>query len=332
MPSHQSKHWPFTWFPKGDWEAMSGDPALADKAAMALDEVKGVYDEEYVQYLVAQAECCPTSGRMHIQGYIQIKQRWTWHRVKTKIFSGALDGACFVPARGTAQQNDEYCTKEESRVPGTQPIRLGEMMSDLGETHPPGKTLDNVYEAIKAGQTMEEIVERFGFGMFVRHERALNSAMVRWGRKRKSVPKIVLLVGPSGSGKSQYVDAEYPHRYRMTFGNGGNSAWFDGYNGESVIELSEFRGQLQLSFMLDLLDRYELKVQTKGGTVQMLATVIVITSNEEPTEWYKAMDDREEKLKPLLRRIDEFGTRPLYRTANRNRVAVAAADVEPTTG
>lgn len=319
MPALQSKHWPFTWFPKGDWEAMRDDPACADKACMALDEVRNVYNEDYVQYLVAQAECCPTTGRMHIQGYIQIKQRWTWHRVKTKIFSGALDGACFVPARGSAEQNQAYCTKEESRVKGTEYIELGEIMSDIGDSHPPGKTLDAIYAAIKAGSTMEEIIERFGFGVFVRHERALNSAMVRWGRKRKCVPKIVLLVGPSGSGKSKWVDAEYPNRFRMTFGNGGNSAWFDGYNGEDVMELSEFRGQLQLSFMLDLLDRYELKVQTKGGTVQFLASVVVITSNEEPQDWYKALEDRDEKLKPLLRRIDEFGTRPNYRLANRTR-------------
>jgi len=114
----------------------------------------------------------------------------------------------------------------------------------------------------------------------------------------------------------------------MTFSNGGNSSWFDGYNGESVIELSEFRGQLALSFMLDLLDRYELKVQTKGGTVQFLATVIVITSNEEPDQWYANLENREEKMKPLLRRIEEFGRRPLYRNENR---AYEASVAEPTT-
>jgi hypothetical protein len=173
---------------------------------------------------------------------------------------------------------------------------------------------------------MEELIDKYGFGVFIRHERALNSAMLRWGKRRAGMPKIVLLVGDSGSGKSKWVQRTYPSRYRMTFSNGGNSSWFDGYNGESVVELSEFRGQLALSFMLDLLDRYELKVQTKGGTVQFLASTIVITSNEEPKEWYKNLEDREEKMKPLLRRIEEFGTRPLYR--NENRAAECAMETD----
>ena len=45
MPALQSKCWPFTWYPSGDWEAYRDDPALKDKAIMALDEVDGVFDE-----------------------------------------------------------------------------------------------------------------------------------------------------------------------------------------------------------------------------------------------------------------------------------------------
>jgi len=326
MPALQSKHWPFTWFPSGDWEAYKDDPALVDKAKCALDDVKSMFEEGgEIVYLVAQAELSPTTGRMHVQGYIQIQSRWTFHRVKTHVIKDKMPNCCIAAARGSADDNKKYCTKEESRVEGTESIECGEMVSDIGVNHPPGKQLDQMFAAICAGATMEALIERFGFGVFVRHERALNSAMLRWGRKRKSAPKVVLLVGESGSGKSKYVQRVYPNRYRMTFGNGGNTAWFDGYNGEDVVELSEFRGQLPLSFMLDLLDYYELKVQTKGGTVQFLASVIVITSNEEPQEWYKNLENRDEKLKPLLRRFEEFAERPRYRTEN--RLAEANGDV-----
>ena len=292
---------------------------------MALDEVDGVFDADKVEYMVYQAECCPTTGRMHIQGYIQLKSRWTFHRVKAEVFKGALQGCNFSAARGNAEANKTYCSKTESRVSGTQFREQGVMVGDHGVNHQPGRSLDKLYEAIKEGADMETLIDKFGFGVFLRHERTLNSALLRWGKKRKGPPEIIILVGESGTGKSKWVERMYPSRYRMTFSNGGNSCWFDGYNGEKVIELSEFRGQLALSFMLDLLDRYELKVQTKGGTVQFLADVIVITSNEEPEEWYKALEGREEKMKPLLRRIEEFGKRPRYRTEN--RLADAAADV-----
>ena len=317
MPAKQTKYWPFTWFPPIELDAGGAETeTVLQRANSALDVVRDVGISAHLMYMVAQAELAPTTGRLHIQGYVECKDRWTFHRVKAEIFQ-TMPGVSIAVARGSAQQNREYCTKAESRVPGTEPVEIGDPSGDAGETHNAGKALDRVFVDIKAGDSMEEIIDKYGFGMFVRHERALKSAMCTWGRRRSAMPKVVLLIGPSGSGKSRWVQRVYPRRYRMTFGNGGNSAWFDGYNGEEVIELSEFRGQLQLAFMLDLLDRYELKVQTKGGTTQCISTTIVITSNDEPSEWYPLMEGRDEKLKPLLRRIEEFGSRPRFQTENR---------------
>jgi len=324
MPARQTKFWPFTWYPPLLEEYKRTDPAeqIAVYGNAALELVSKVAESTYVTYCVAQAEVCPTTRRMHIQGYVEVTDRWTFHRVKQRVFDLYIPGCHAAPARGSAAQNTVYCTKPEDRVIGTSPFLYGEPAGDEGETHQAGKALDRVYLDIRTGFTMEQIIEKYGFGMYVRHERPLKSAMCTWGKRRSTTPKIVLLIGPSASGKSRWVQRTYPDRYRMTFGNGGNSAWFDGYNGETVMELSEFRGQLQLSFMLDLLDRYELKVQTKGGTVQFLAEVIVITSNDEPSEWYKTMEDRDEKMKPLLRRIEEYGTRPMYQTQNHTATLV----------
>lgn len=320
MPAKQTKFWPFTWYPPSTNEHQAEaetEAQVLERALGALDVVREVGISRHITYIVGQAELCPTTKRLHIQGYLECKERWTFHRVKQMVFAEYMPGACISVARGNAQQNREYCTKDESRVPGTSPVEIGDPQGDAGETHQAGKSLDRVFADIKAGLSMEEIIDKYGFGLFVRHERALKSAMCTWGKRRSAMPKIVLLVGPSGSGKSRWVQRNYPRRYRMTFGNGGNAAWFDGYNGEDVIELSEFRGQLQLAFMLDLLDRYELKVQTKGGTTQCVSTTIVITSNDEPVDWYPQMEGRDEKLKPLLRRIEEYGTRPRYQTENR---------------
>ena len=322
MPARQAKCWPFTWYPANPaiYGDLSGRPNAAIKF-LALDELqklRALSECTHVQYVVAQAELCPTTTRLHLQGYVEVKERWTWHRVKEHVFDACgLVNASVQAARGTPLENKRYCTKEESRVPGTEPFEAGLMSNEDDGPHAKGKSLDRLFADIKSGLSMEDLIDKFGFGVYVRHERAIKSAMCTWGARRKAMPEIILLVGPSGSGKSRWVERKYPDRYRMTFGNGGNSAWFDGYNGENVIELSEFRGQLQLAFMLDLLDRYQLKVQTKGGTVQFLASTIVITSNEEPSEWYKALDDRDSKLKPLLRRIEEFGTRPRYMSDNR---------------
>lgn len=314
MPAKQSKFWPFTWFVP----VVEGHSHL-ETAKAGLEVVREVGICQHLSYLVAQAEVCPTTDRVHLQGYLELKERWTFHRVRTLVFGQYMPGAHISAALGTPEQNRTYCTKDASRVPDTDIVEIGDISTHeyAGGGEKAGKVLDRVFVDIRTGMTMLDIIEKYGFGVFAVHERALKSAMCSWGVKRNRQPEIILLIGPSGSGKSRYVDRVYPDRYRMTFGNGGNSAWFDGYNGESEIELSEFRGQLQLSFMLDLLDRYQLKVQTKGGTVQFIAHTIIITSNEEPDDWYPGMENRLEKMKPLLRRIEEFGKRPRYMTENR---------------
>lgn len=325
MPAKQCKYWPFTWYPvEGTTEGWT-PAAVVNAAKEALDKVNEAAISEHLTYLVAQAELCPTTKKLHIQGYVELKERWTYHRLQEKVFKAFLESRVFcAAARGSAAQNKEYCTKDDSRVVGTDPVEVGEPVGDGGMTHQPGKALDRVFADIQTGITMGDIIAKYGFSMWINHNKSLEKAMMIWGKKRKAHPKVILLIGPSGSGKSRWVEAEYPDRYRWTFGNGGSASWMDGYNGEEVVELSEFRGQLPLSFMLDLLDRYEVKAQVKGSTVQVLAHTIIITSNDEPDEWYKGLgDDRDSKLKPLLRRLapapEGFGVRPRYITENRLR-------------
>lgn len=46
------------------------------------------------------------------------------------------------------------------------------------------------------------------------------------------------------------------------------------------------QSEIKLSFLLRLLDRYPLKLQTKGSFVNFTADEIIITTNEDPREWY----------------------------------------------
>lgn len=71
--------------------------------------------------------------------------------------------------------------------------------------------------------------------------------------------------------------------------------------------MEEFRGQLPLGFMLSLTDRYDCKVQYKGGMVDFAATRIAITSPVHPSQWYRQETLAEgDKLEQLLRRVTKF--------------------------
>lgn len=122
-------------------------------------------------------------------------------------------------------------------------------------------------------------------------------------RDQNEAPEIEIFWGPSGSGKTRRAVEENPGAYILTKPRDKSSLWWNGYNGQSTVIIDEFYGWIQYDFLLRLLDRYPLRVEIKGGAVNMAATKFVITSNKPWREWYKNIDD----LSALERRIREFG-------------------------
>lgn len=55
--------------------------------------------------------------------------------------------------------------------------------------------------------------------------------------------------------------------------------------------------------MLVFLDKWPMRLETKGGTIQMVATHVFINSCWKPTEVYRSVG---EDIKQLLRRIDQL--------------------------
>jgi len=73
------------------------------------------WDAEHMQYLVFQKEKCPKTGKLHFQGYVQFIKRVRMSRAKILLKQPT---AHMEVAKGSAQENIDYCTKEDSRVDG----------------------------------------------------------------------------------------------------------------------------------------------------------------------------------------------------------------------
>ena len=59
--------------------------------------------------------------------------------------------------------------------------------------------------------------------------------------------------------------------------------WWDGYAGESVVIIwDEPDSDIEFGQLLQLCDRYEHRVEVKGGFVQFIAKLIIFTSNFHP--------------------------------------------------
>ena len=78
----------------------------------------------------------------------------------------------------------------------------------------------------------------------------------------------------------------------------------DGYGTHDTVILDDFRGDcMRLTDLQRLLDWYPLWVEIKGGSLPMLATRYVITSNQHPADWYTRGD-------PMGRSSGASGTSP----------------------
>lgn len=66
--------------------------------------------------------------------------------------------------------------------------------------------------------------------------------------------------------------------------------------------MDEFRGGIDIAHLLRWFDRYPVIVEIKGGATVFNAENIYITSNLNPRDWYKDVD--EETKNALLRRLN----------------------------
>jgi len=153
-----------------------------------------LYLSGVITYVVGQYEIAPETKRRHLQLYVEVPTKISFATFKQKT------SAIHVEARkGTQEQAEEYCTKEESREEGEEPFRFGERASGSGRTSEQARAI----EAVKGGMALEQVARDFP-GAWVRSYKGLTSlkeALVE-ERKEKVPIKALCLYGPSGAGKT----------------------------------------------------------------------------------------------------------------------------------
>lgn len=253
------------------------------------------------KYLVYQLEK-GESGTPHLQGFVHMPNPMRLTGMKK------LDArAHWLPAKGSALQNKEYCTKEP-RIDG--PFEFGEL-PEQGKRN----DLADLKKSLDEGKTLKQISEDH-FSHFLRYSRGIEKYMLLKTDPRNWEMKVKVLCGATGVGKSRYCYEKYPDAYWKTKSNGSNN-WWDGYTNQSVVVVDEYYGWFSWDFILRLLDRYPMSVETKGGAVQFVARKIIFTSNQHPRDWYPNMVAKyawgaDPCVNPLERRITKIKEISIY--------------------
>lgn len=237
-------------------------------------------------YSVRQKEKCPSTGRLHWQFFLIFSQRKRFQTVQR-----LLPGAHLEPARDLEKSRD-YCMKIESRI--ELPIETGEF--------PKKVTSLNVVDLLRRSRPLDVLDQAPNLWRSFRTLVTLHSALLR---PRREATSGLLLFGATGTGKSRI--AHHIGRFlgtEHTFTADPALQWLDGYNGQPLIIVDEFRGTAPVSFLLRFIDRYPMMLPIKGGFVQMCATMVIFTSNLGLSEMYAGLDHP--TLLALHRRINSY--------------------------
>lgn len=251
-----------------------------------------------IKYIVYQLER-GDQGTPHLQGYVQLSrpQRMSWlKKVTSKTAEGEVfnvfDRAHFIVAKGNADQNKAYCTKAEGRLEGPW---------TLGDAPKQGDRTDLKEAAEQLMRTGD--IRAIDPAVFLKYASGCLKLAALAPPPRRDNLRVITIVGPTGIGKSYSVHDLFPDIYVVNMGNSG--LWWDGYTGQTAVMFEEFKGQVQLQKMLQILDPYPLRLEIKGGLVPARFTTVFITSNYTPDKWYKNDDGaRDEEMKALARRLD----------------------------
>lgn len=228
----------------------------------SYQDVAPVWNPVEMTYLVYQQEKCPTSGRVHWQSYVIFGKRKRLSGVKALL--GNVH--CEI-ARSSPQTCLAYCSKVDTRL--ADPLEFGQIPLERGPT--------NVVSELKIKRPMEVIEENPKLWRGLRQMEALRLGLLS---PRRRMTEGIFLTGSTGTGKSK-VSA----LIGAFLGPGEvywaqpDLKWLDGYCGQSLVIVDEFRGQVPPSLILRMVDRYPLMLPVKGGFTQFKPDMIIFTSN-----------------------------------------------------
>lgn len=270
----QGVHWLWTW------NAPDEETGAKWSAATAEDPPVVMFDAGHMVYFVYQVEKAPTTGQIHLQGYVALNKRHRFNKVKDLLGDDTIH---LTRVTTTPDLAAAYCKKPETRVAG--PWEWGKAPDKRGKRSP----LEDAIKDIKSGKPMAQVACAHA-AVWVHSNRGLKDLRAQMNKPTVDYKPthVTVLWGPTRTGKTRSamgnlcVDGRLPFKMPLSSG-----FWFDGYDGEDTLVIDDFYGQVKFSDMLQLLDDHVVQVPVKGGFVWGAWTKVYITSNSHPDEWWK---------------------------------------------
>lgn len=275
---------------------------------VGVGKLKALLDTANCVYLVIGYEVANT-GTKHIQGFVQFKRKPPKGALgfnKMLNFKKGGEYANCEEMRGTPHEASGYCKKgtEASRngqSPGNEyfyfnpsstwrGFELGEIVVDAQGARCDLKDLCS--RIMNGDMSIRQMRNNPEYASYIhQYGRTLTSYQEAYDKKQGQAwckPEVRVLCGKAGEGKSSYVYKKHGYDNVFTLDSEASQSFLlDGYDGEPVLLIDDFKGWIKYTTMLRLLDGHPMKLNIKGGRTYKAWKHVYITSNVAPALWWQ---------------------------------------------
>lgn len=255
-------------------------------------EWRPIWTPSSMSYLVWEMETCPTTGTLHIQGYMRLTTRRRLQSAKDLL----VEGAHLELSRGSEEENRNYCLKEFNQNPQIEHEEHGEY--DPGRRQGRRSDLEAAIETLRTAGL--EAVQREHPAVYVRNHiglEKLQESLVPTPPLLRTM-NVTVLWGAPGVGKTWRVLMTFPEAYRV---RPGRDPWGT-YNHEETILFDEFDyDKWRIEEMNELVDIYRLRLDCRYRDKWAHWRRVFIISNISPDYWWQYQN--EVKKQAFRRRI-----------------------------
>lgn len=275
-----------------------------------IDRVKGYIDNSVIikgrtnVYYCFSLEVGKQGETPHLHIYFQFENARVGNTIKGVFPTSHID---YCGGSNTSIKDYVFKTgkkwegseKEETRIDGVQ-YENSELPEEKGQGS--RSDLDTIKELIDSGKTPREILElnpnNYFYEKFI-GEMYYNKRCAETPIKRDV--HVVIHTGVAGSGKSHILTTL--DEKKLFVGADYSSALFDNYEGQEILFLDEFRGQIPYNQLLIILDGYKMPVHARYYNKYSLWDNVHITSVIPFEEWY-CNDNIRDTFEQLKRRVE----------------------------
>lgn len=256
-----------------------------------LDTIRSWIDNPAIKTCFAGLESAPRTGTPHVQGYIKLTTP-IGHVAFKRLYG--FTRAHIEPARSGEDVNKRYCLKDKDTIIDKVSISMQGHRSDL----------DTLKKALDEGGLPQ--AKKDCGTLLIKYPTGCRLYCSITSPSTERGVRVCVFIGSTGTGKSMAAHANKPN-FSCPLGKRGDPVWFDGYSAEPHLILDDFYGQFPWDVLLRVCDRYPLSLPIKGGFTGAHWTLVTITSNAHPKEWYPDKD-----LAPFADRIIRGNGKELF--------------------